>query len=70
MGCLSVKYTRVGGDISATMERVGGMTCRFSLICSTGVTIPYLEINPNVVILDDSTPVSVSVSSNTSWTIS
>lgn len=55
MGCLTVKYTRIGG-MTAEAERVGGMTCRFSLICTTNIRadkIIIITYNNTAVTVDD-----------------
>lgn len=50
------------------MSRVGGMKCRFSIICSSGVMPPYLEIAPEILwIWTD--PGYNDVYSNTTWNI-
>lgn len=65
MGCLTVKYTRIGGitaeaervgGITCTATRVGGMTCRFSLICTTNIRadkIIIITYNNTAVTVDD-----------------
>lgn len=55
MGCLNVKFTRVGG-MTAEAERVGGMACRFSLICTTNLRhdmIVIITYNNTAVTVDD-----------------
>lgn len=65
---MSATAERVGG-IGASMERKGGISCRFSLICSTGVVPPYLEINPEIIWVYPDWSAYNDVISNTHWNV-
>lgn len=67
VGSMSATAERVGG-MDASMERVGAIACRFSLICTTGLVAPYLEINPEIVWIYEN-PVDNDVYSNTRWRV-
>lgn len=78
MGCLTVKYTRIGGitasaervgGISCSATRVGGMRCRFSLICKTNILAPYLEIAPEIIWVYPDWSAYNDVHSNTHWNV-
>lgn len=78
VGGISCSATRFGGmsataervcGMNASMERKGGISCRFSLICSTGVIPPYLEINPKVIWVFTDWSAQNDVYSNTRWNI-
>lgn len=67
-GGVSATAERVGG-IDASMERASGMTCRFLLICSTGIVPPYLEINPKIIWVFTDWSAQNEVLSNTRWNV-
>ena len=79
MGCLTVKFTRVGGisasltrvggGISSSFKRVSGMTCRMGLVCKPGIQRPYLEINPTILWVYPDWSASNDVYSNTHWNV-
>lgn len=67
VGFADIDMSRVGG-ITATATREGGMKCQFSIVCSTGIMPPYLEISPEILwIWTD--PAYNDVYSNTTWNI-
>lgn len=67
VGFADIDMSRVGGG-SVTATRTGGMKCRFSIVCSSGIMPPYLEIAPEVIwIWED--PAYNDVYSNTTWNI-
>lgn len=68
LGGVSAMAERVGG-IDASMERVGEMTCRFALICDTGLVAPYLEINPEIIWVYPDWSAYNDVISNTHWNV-
>ena len=79
MGCLDVKYLRVGGGIDASFSRAGcffagfsressGLNCTFSLVCDTNLRPPFLEIYPEIVWVLDGWA-SNDVYSNTQWNV-
>lgn len=78
MGCLTVRFTRVGGmtaeaerigGISCTATRVGGMNVRFALVCKPGIRLPYLEINPTILWVYPDWSAQNDVYSNTHWNV-
>lgn len=68
LGGVSATTTRVGG-MSADMKRSGGVTCRFALICTTGIIAPYLEINPEIIWVYPDWSAYNDVYSNTRWNV-
>jgi len=68
IGGIDATATRIGG-ICASMERKGGMTCRFALICDTGLVAPYLEINPEIIWVYPDWSAQNDVYSNTHWNV-
>ena len=45
MGCLVVQFSRVGGNVSAGSQRVGGgMSAWLGLVCGTSLSNPYLRV--------------------------
>lgn len=77
IGGLSCDISRVGyaeayfnraGGVNVALTRAGGMKCLFSIVCSTGIMPPYLEIAPEILwIWTD--PGYNDVYSNTTWGI-
>lgn len=66
---LVVSLDRVGGNITASLRRIGQMSCRLSLVCSSGVVIHYLEIEPTSIWVYPDFEVNNNVYSNTNWNI-
>ena len=67
VGFANAFLSRIGG-IEAKAERIGGMKCQFSIVCSSGIMPPYLEIAPEILwIWTD--PGYNDVYSNTTWDI-
>lgn len=47
-GCV-VSADKVSG-MDATFDRVGGhLLCRIKIVCKTNITVPYLEIEPEII---------------------
>ena len=63
-GC-DVSTERVG-RMEASLARTCGMTCRFALVCDTGYSERYLEIEPEIIWILDGWA-SNDVISNTTW---
>lgn len=79
MGCLTYKLTRVsgiaasltrvGGGISASFKKKGGMTCRMGLVCRPNIMRPYLEIAPEIIWVYPDWSAHNDVYSNTHWNV-
>lgn len=79
MGCLSYKLTRigeysatltrVGGGITSSFKKKGGMTCRLGLVCTPGIKRPYLEISPTIIWVYPDWSAYNDVYSNTRWNV-
>ena len=64
-----VSLDRVGGNTTASLRRIGQMSCRLSLVCSSGVVIHYLEIEPTMIWVYPDFEVDNNVYSNTLWNV-
>lgn len=79
MGCLSftltriggveADLTRVGGGISVSFTRKGGIACRMGLVCKPNIKHPYLEIEPTLIWVYPDWATDNNVYSNTHWNV-
>ena len=52
MGCLEVNFERLGGDLDARFERMGGMDVSFSPVCGTGAGLTLLVDSEHDILTD------------------
>ena len=64
-----VSLDRVGGNTTVSLRRVGQMSCSLNLVCSTGVVIHYLEIEPTMIWVYPDFDVNNNVYSDTFWNV-
>ena len=66
---LVVSLDRIGGNTTVSLRRIGQMSCSLNLVCSTGVVIHYLEIEPTMIWVYPDFEVDNNVYSNTLWNV-
>ena len=69
IGGSKVSLNRIGGDISISLSRTEPISCKIKLICSSGVTVRYLEIEPTMIWVYPDIESINNVYSNTQWNV-
>ena len=52
MGCLEVNFERLGGDLDARFQRIGGMDVSFSPVCGTDAGLTILTSSDHGILTD------------------